>query len=112
MYHYLDALVNNRELNFPQALLKEIFELFFDIIVIFVHPPKETIDPSNGMYRLMNNQVSQICQFILASDLIIKIEPGLAALDPEEQLELRTRYQQTCIHIDGVKNSMMSHNGN
>jgi hypothetical protein len=30
----------------------------------------------------MNNQVSQICQYILQSDLIVKIEPGLGALDP------------------------------
>lgn len=41
MFYYLEALVSNTELNFPESLLKEVFELFFDIIVIFVHGPTE-----------------------------------------------------------------------
>jgi hypothetical protein len=36
MYYYLEALVNNAELQFPSTILKEIFELFFDLVVIFV----------------------------------------------------------------------------
>jgi hypothetical protein len=37
MFYYLEALVRNTELTFSPSILKEIFELFFDLIIIFVN---------------------------------------------------------------------------
>jgi hypothetical protein len=52
MFYYLEALVSNTELSFHASLLKEMFELFFDLIVIFVTVRETTTGPSNTMnYR-------------------------------------------------------------
>jgi hypothetical protein len=37
MYFFLEALVNNTELTFEPGLLKEMFELFFDLTAICVN---------------------------------------------------------------------------
>ena len=94
MYYYLEALVSNTELSFQASLLKEMFELFFDLIVIFVAIRETTSGPSNTMnYRPSSlPQLSQICLLMLQSDLIAKIEPGLGALDPTDEPEIRERY--------------------
>jgi hypothetical protein len=36
MYFYIDALVGNTELAFGPEILKTIFELYFDLIAIYV----------------------------------------------------------------------------
>jgi hypothetical protein len=67
MYYYLEALVNNTELSFQSSLLKEMFELFFDLIVIFVTVRESVSGPSNTMnYRPTSTpQISQICLHML-----------------------------------------------
>lgn len=94
MYYYLEALVSNTELSFQPSLLKEMFELFFDLIVIFVNIRETTSGPTNSLnYRPTTTpSVSQTCLNILQSDLIAKIEPGLNALDAADQHEIRERY--------------------
>lgn len=94
MYYYLDALVNNTELTFQPALLKEMFELFFDLIVIFVAVRENISGPTGSMnYRpTATPSLSQICLYMLQSDLISKIEPGLNALDPADQHDIRERF--------------------
>lgn len=113
MYYYLEALVSNTELAFPPSLLKEMFELFFDLIVIFVGVRETTSGPANGLnYRpTLSPQVSATCMHMLQSDLIVKIEPGLNALDQSDQPEIRERYQQTVYHFESVKNQVSSLQG-
>lgn len=36
MYYYLEALVGNQDLAFGPEILKNIFELYFDLIAIYV----------------------------------------------------------------------------
>jgi hypothetical protein len=96
MYYYLEALVDNTELNFGSEILKQMLELFFDLIVIFCHTQQGQSDqPSHAFnYRPSTiTTVSETCNHMVGSNLISKIEPGLNALDQEDQKELRIRYQ-------------------
>ena len=84
MYYFLEALVNNTDLHFESGLLKEMFELFFDLIVIFVAIREGQPQPPHGgmNYRAQTQPyVSAICGHMLQSDLIAKMEPGLGFLD-------------------------------
>ena len=86
MYYFLEALVNNQELTFDPSLLKEMFELFFDLIVIFVNVQEsQTQATSSFNHRSQpGQQVSNICGHMLQSDLIAKMEPGLGFLENQD----------------------------
>ena len=51
-------------------------------------------------------QVSEICQYILNSDLIMRMESGLAMLDQADRPELQQRYLDTFSHYHTVKSTI------
>lgn len=53
-------------------------------------------------------QLSEICEYILNSDLMTSMESGLSVLDPADKPELQQRYMETYNHYQSVKSSIIS----
>lgn len=110
MYYYMEALVNNTDLTFDSEMLKQMFELFFDLMVIFVNI-QEPLSNQSGHYRPQStNVITPICNHMLASDLINKLELGLNSLDQADQGEIRERYNQTLLHVNSVRQQLTQSN--
>jgi len=50
--------------------------------------------------------ISDFCNYILQSNLLSKIEPGLNALDQDDLPEIQERFNQTQILIQKVRQNM------
>lgn len=101
MYYYLEALVQNTELTFEPALLKTIFELFFDLIVIFV----KTEYSGNRQEVVM---ATHVAVHMMSSDLIDRIHPGLEYMLDEDKEEMVNNYRTTYEHLNNVKQSLQN----
>ena len=80
MFQYLEALVENKTMNFPQDLLKPMYELYCDITTMYIQQKSPTQTGHQLDLNFRNNNPS-ITQKIIESTLTAEMQSGVTALD-------------------------------
>ena len=87
MFQYLEAMVSNTSLSFPQELLKAMFELYIDLVSIHVADKEEQDDNNRDIFGGPN-----LRQIIIDSKLSDEISSGLTGLSEDDKLDINERF--------------------
>ena len=105
MFQYLEALVENKTMNFPQDLLKPMFELYCDITTMYLNQKSPTQIGHQLDLNFRNNQPS-ITQKIIESTLTAEMQSGVSALDQESRNEIEESFRRCEGMVNTLRSSM------
>lgn len=98
MFQFLEAMVANKTLPFPNELLKPLYELFLDLSTMYITKLDNSRTPSP----------TALGYIIMQSNLTGELRQGIVALHGEDRADIEARFYDTENQISNLRARMAS----